>query len=122
MSSDFSKLSTPKNIDLSSLPMSTTDIYNPIKPNPVPIFRNNVVEELKELNQQLSTKLDAANQTIADLNDKVSELTPKPKKWYVKFGFAIYTFVIFIITITLSEYIRDIWSIILEWVGLLPSK
>ena len=84
----------------------------------VPIITNPVVGELKELqklNEQYLTELAVANQTISELNEKVSELMPKPKKWYVRFGAAILVFITFIMTTLFSEYIRDICDIIVKW-------
>ena len=52
---------------------------------------NQTIAQLSQTNEQqldefakTNKKLSAANQEIAKLNQQVSELTPKPKKWYVK--------------------------------------
>ena len=113
---DLNKLPQPQ-IDLNKLLPKTLNIT----PNaPLHVIKSPVVEELRELrhlNEQYLTELAVANQTISELDKKVSELTPKPKKWYVKFATAIWVIVTFIITTLFAEYIRDICDIIAKWLS-----
>jgi hypothetical protein len=60
-------------------------------------------------------RLTIANQTISELRKERAELIPKPKTWYQKIPTAVWSGVLFIIGVLISEYIRDIINFILKW-------